>query len=253
MSEQTFLENPTLAARLAEAKATAGNVDASAMLEKQSQWDAQDAERYQLYAAAALPQYLTDLGFPADNCLPSWERVPADYAAHAREYSDALQANVASRTGLFMGSPLGAGKTCVMALVALAARERGLRCEYVLAGWQLVEDCTAGKGAHMEANVLLVDDLDYVSTAGYEGEARSWDVIGQFLYRYSAYGGALVVSANKTYTEIGETVGMERVASRWQERIPRRYRMETDAADQRKPPMQPAPGAGAASREDGGR
>ena len=212
------------------------------LVAQQQRWDAEDAARCQQAAPDMASRYLGELGFPRENLQPEWQRVPSGCVERLRDYSDSLHERHDKREGLFLGAGLGAGKTSMFALLALKARELKLSCGYVLAGWELVEACSEERHPWSDVDLLFLDDLDYVSTAGYEGEARSWDCIGRYLYRHYAGAGLVCIASNLQYVELaGERgkqgkpakVGLERVASRWDVTLPRRWRMETGAADQR--------------------
>ena len=204
------------------------------LLAQQDEWDRQDRQARHAGEAEMRVRYLEALGFAADNWRPSWGRLPADYRADLQEYCEDLRGRVQERHGLYLGAAIGAGKSCALALLALRARQLSLSCSYVLAGWALVEACAEESQPYSGCDVLILDDIDYVSTAGYEGEERSWDTIGRYLYRRYTGGGAVCIASNLPYAELSAKPGLERVASRWEERLPVRWRMETDAADQRR-------------------
>lgn len=205
------------------------------LLAQQAEWDAQDAARHNQAAPSMAAKHLEALGFPRENWQPEWgPRIPSGCAGRLREYSDGLRECYDRREGLFLGAGLGAGKTSMFALIALRAREIGLTCGYVLAGWELVEACSEERHPWGETHILFLDDLDYVSMAGYEGEARSWDTIGRYLYRHYVSGGVVCVASNLGFADLCKKPGLSRVVSRWDTTLPRRWRLETNAGDQRK-------------------
>lgn len=200
----------------------------------QQQWDAQDAAEREQAAPFAASSYLQSIGFPRENLNPEWgARVPANCRESLSAYADALAEHVAAGTGLFLGAGIGAGKTSMLALVALRARQLNINCAYVLAGWELVESCADARQPYADVALLLLDDLDYVSVAGFDGELRSWDAIGRFLYRRFAQSGATCIGSNLPFSQLAAKPGFERVASRSADRLPKRFRLQTTAGDQR--------------------
>jgi len=183
--------------------------------------------------------YLWELGFPIENRAPVWEQVPVGMGG-LHGYCLDLASHYRERHGLFLGSGVGAGKTCALAMIAIAARREKLSCEYILAGWQLLERLAETKEWPFPAvQVLLLDDLDYITTAGFDAVRRSWDTIGQFLYQRAAYGGITCVVGNDTYQALTGHPGMERAASRWERMIPPELRFTTAGPDQRLPAPRP--------------
>lgn len=191
-------------------------------------------------ATGAGASYLAGLGFPEENLYPTWDRVPRHYQ-RAQRYAEDLLAHNRNRVGVALCSAVGAGKTSLLALIALRARELGLEVGYCLAGFELVEAIRRGE-TFRSSRVLMLDDLDYVSDEGFDGEKKSWDTIGRFLYGRCAHGGPVLIAANLTFEELcgkpGEVKysgkpGMQRVASRFALRIPECWRLTTNAADQR--------------------
>lgn len=182
-----------------------------------------------------VPALLAGLGFPARNRVePGADRVPADMWPGLETYCLNLPTRVARGEGLSLTGGVGAGKTSALAWLAWYAALAGVPCAYCLAGWDAV-DAIRQEGSRVWQTVplLLLDDLDYVSSEGYEGEVRSWDALGRFLYLRDAEGLSVIWASNLAYHEVCRKPGMARVASRWEVSIPTQFRLGTMAGDQR--------------------
>lgn len=204
-------------------------------LAERARWEAEEAAQYR-EGEASDAAFLADLGVPWENRQPVWERVPEDIREAVRDYCDNIRAHVRAGEGLYIGAGRGAGKTSTFALVLLAAHAAGIRCDYRLAGFRLVRDL-AEKQAPAQGGLLVLDDLDWVSTErsyGTGGEAESWQRIGEFCYEWLAEAGALCIAANSDYEAVTARAGMERVADRWEQRIPAWLRLGSAAGSQRK-------------------
>lgn len=216
---------------LKEAKPRA---DLSKLVEMQAEWDRQDREASaEAFRERDRSAVLEAMGFPVANRKPAWALVPQDCRQQLVAYCESLQVHVTQGMGLFLGSAVGAGKTSMLALLAQRAEQLHVPAAYVVAGFALHEILKQDRGAYQTTPLLLLDDLDYVSTAGYEQEQRSWDLIGQALYLRDAAGLSTVVACNDTWEVIAGKPGMARVVSRWARSIPEQFRLETGRGDQR--------------------
>jgi len=164
--------------------------DPAEMRERERQW----AQRF-----------LKSIGIPWENRKPSWASMTDRLRDQGRGYCENLAQHLAAVEGFFVCGARGSLKTTLLALVAMAAGKQGVSVAYCPAGFVLVDkfraavrrderrrqyddtDLQSGDLPYADADLLLLDDLDYVSTDGYDAELRSYDAIGQFLYlRYAA-------------------------------------------------------------------
>ena len=80
---------------------------------------------WQARQRAQMLRHLANLGFSREAQEPSWERVPAEFREPAQLYCRTLGERLKAGQGLTLGADTGAGKTCVLALIAWAARAVG--------------------------------------------------------------------------------------------------------------------------------
>lgn len=229
-------DDDRLTRTLAEAYANAAGKpmpDPALLVETQARWDREDEEKRRAQKSMLQVRHLECLGLPEENRHPLWSELTGGYRSVLFGYCEHLDKRLVYREGLYLGAGIGAGKTSALALVALRAEQLGISCAYVLAGFELAEACAKGSEPYADFDLLLVDDLDYVSTAGYDGELRSWDVIGRYLYRRYANRGAVCIASNLPYGELAKKPGMDRAASRWEQRMPPAWRVETQEPDRR--------------------
>lgn len=222
---------------------------------------ADDATR----AATEAVRYLAALGFEEAALRPDWQHIPQEWQAQLRDYCDSVAANARAGLGISVTSLPGRGKSCVLALVALAGRAADLTCAYSLCGADLVWACEQRDSRarakamsfdtdetfdpdrkpwpYQDTDLLLLDDLDLGKGVGFDPERDHWDVVGRFLYARMARGLATCIASNLPWGAPGEgdkpgsglcgKPGLARVVSRWHVRIPPQYRLATRRADQR--------------------
>jgi hypothetical protein len=216
-------------------------------------------------ARAEARGYLYQLGFEDAALAPTWGRIPDEFRARLQAYTRGLQEYVDAGQGVYLGGQTGAGKTCALGLIALAAHRADLSCAYVLCGADLVWACDqrdrmatsrasrfdfdesfdpdAKPWPYMDMRLLLLDDLDLLRGTGYDPERDGWDTVGRFLYARMARGLATCIASNLPFADVGtgstalagltSKPGLARVASRWEQRMPVVLRLMTDRKDQR--------------------
>lgn len=173
-----------------------------------------DAER----AVSARRAYLARLGFEPAAWDPAWDRIPEEWRGALAAYTSNLAGYVRHGQGPYLGAAVGRGKTCGLALIALAAHGAGIPCGYVLCGADLVWACdqqdrmAQARAArfsadetfdpdrkpwpYMDLPLLLLDDLDLLRGTGYDPEREGWDTVGMFLYHRMARGLATAIASN---------------------------------------------------------
>ena len=252
-----------LQARIAEMRQAAA--DASGHTETEEEQQAREVRQTRAY--------LLTLGFPARNCLPALDAtagspgIPAEWQDRFAAFLTDVPGHVNRGEGPYLGGAVGRGKTCALALIALAAREHDISCEYVLCGADLVWACEqfdararakAGRFGDedpsfdparkpwpfTDTRLLLLDDIDLGKGAGFDPDREHWDVVSRFLYARMARGLSTAIATNLRWDSVQRTAeekiiglvdkpGMDRVASRWQETIPPGLRFVARREDQR--------------------
>jgi len=212
-------------------------------------------EQQRQQEADALTGYLARLGFPRENWEPEWSRLPEGWAARTRAYHLDLPRYVNSGIGMILSGLRGSGKSCLLALLARAAKKHEIDCAYVLDGRTLLYQCQlidrkqeARAGAydalgedtdlrkhwpHERTPLVLLDDLDYIPAGGYDPERNAWDVIGAYIYARMARGLATCIAANLTPDGLLGKPGMDRVEDRATVYLPDSLRLIAGRGTQR--------------------
>lgn len=162
---------------------------------------------------------LRALGFSERALTPTWQRVPEDIRRPLQVYSRSIGTRIERGEGLIIGGDTGAGKTCALALLAVAAR--GWTTEYWTAHglYRLLERRFEREGEAAvleECALLLIDDLGTEAVT-----ARAAAELHDVMDRRTGDRRSTVVTTNVTAEELRERrPDLARMFSRLEELSP---------------------------------
>jgi len=161
--------------------------------------------------------YLASCGFGKRYQHPDWSRVPADVATQVAAYTANLIANLEEGRGMLLVGLPGTGKTHILALVALAARNKTVRrVEYVFAP-HLFDALHRGDrdevGRWAKAGLLLLDDVCRLYST-------DWNTARFDTFAEDRYAAKLATVATMNTTDVLRNEGLQRLKDRWSETLP---------------------------------
>jgi len=164
-------------------------------------------------------RYLRNLGFSERALTPTWQRVPKDILQPVKLYARSIDTRIERGEGLIIGGDTGAGKTCSLALLAIAAK--GWAVEYRTAHglYRLLErrfEREAEAAALEQCALLLIDDLGTEAVT-----ARAAAELHDVMDRRTGDRRSTVVTTNVTAEELRERrPDLARMFSRLEELSP---------------------------------
>lgn len=170
-------------------------------------------------------QYLLSLGFGQSAAAPDWDRVPDDLRKALSTYCETIATRIGSGDGLTMAGNVGAGKTCSLALIALAAEGFTIIYRPMLS---LFNELHTGNPTMemLECELLLLDDLGTEYPSGL-ALSRFHELIDE---RW-ADRRSVVITTNRQKHAIEDDVKLTRIVDRLRQRNPF---VATSASSQRR-------------------
>lgn len=158
------------------------------------------------------------LGFGASMHTVSWEKVPDDVSGAVELYRDSIDDRLRLGEGFVLSGPVGAGKTAVLALVALTADEHQADVEYTSVADLYVcfhDGLAPEKWA--DTDLLLLDDLgaEYADRAGFLLAQLQHLIDLRWQQRHS-----MIVATNLTRETLETDTALRRTYDRLQDRCP---------------------------------
>jgi DNA replication protein DnaC len=165
---------------------------------------------WQRQARAAI---LAAIGFGPRYQYPDPARVPAELAAALREYTAHIDEYIPQGLGCWLGGDIGVGKTMALALLCLAAWEKGYVPLYRSAP-QLFNELARSEPGELQplrqCDLLAIDDLGTEYSSDW-AMARFHELVE---YRY-AHLKALAITSNFPPAELRPLEQWARIVDRW--------------------------------------